>query len=809
MGKNFSSEFCLYVGESNIVSDCLFSAKQVFSILNANLECLLSYSCRVARVNSVEGLNFVRNRFSDFFCLQQQPMGYNLEFPILGDPRIENFRWEIDENNRYYKLKNITKKSGQGFVDLYATIYGISILEAFKRLAGENKLTESDLFIFSKCGFSIVEDSIDQLDVSAQPKTILCDSDVFHFKSNFFLCKTDSIVGSLALYEPSGGTEKELLIPFYVNYLSDKYVIPCNVSGNEIPPGKVAERGDVKFATKSYLAMGQKDISKLFGSDVLRDLQPDTKILLCEDPVVAIRLKEFIRDKLKDFDNKYFVTMWYGGYKAIDGVDFGYLHERHVIFLPALKKMSYVKILKCQKKCVDVMVKKFSILLDPVLTKTLPRNGLVEKMNPFEKLLADKAVNISELNNDLFLDILGKSVSHDEFLKIGKRMGLFNDKVKEDISDVEFPPSINTTEIVPSGMNRMVWDNIFQHNDIGLVLGPSHSGKTIFLMSILYAISYGVTLFGIKVMKSRRVLLIDGETSPGGIKEMFRRIQFAYPLSKPLLENDPFRYEGYPRDHSFNFSERASRQQVEKWLESGKIDVVAFDNLNTLLPGNVQKPCMVTNFLVWVKLLQSKFKISIVLAHHTKDTRAVFKKASGSKELEERSQTIIALTNRFEIKEKYKNNENNAFFEYIDKKGALFEMHVKKCKHVHEFDGARWGCYLPLNVENSMEGPVWHIFAVDENGSFTCSAETCAENNENYIPEYDQLSEDEKRIMVELAHKKNNFTRGDVDSLLKRSGETSRNRLKLLIAKNLIEKKCVVTCRCSSDQSILEGDSLV
>ena len=233
---------------------------------------------------------------------------------------------------------------------------------------------------------------------------------------------------------------------------------------------------------------------------------------------------------------------------------------------------------------------------------------------------------------------------------------------------------------------------------------------------------------------------------------------------------------------SFNFAEDCFRAQIEKCIYDNKIEVVAFDNLNSLVPGHVQSPQKISNFFVWLRKLEETYGVAIVLAHHTKDEKGENERSSGSKEIDEKCQTVIAITGRNELEALKDDLVVPELDKYKTSKGALFQVHVKKCKNVHKLEGEVFYCHLPLDVEFPTTGSEWICF---QDGSRMTSSSLKFEQNkmsvEINLQRYSILPDKERRVMMKLGHNGTPFSRKEVDRLLGCSAETSRKILRNLM----------------------------
>ncbi|WP_129351670.1 hypothetical protein [Solidesulfovibrio carbinolicus] len=186
MKKIFSPEFYDYIGKSNIFLDEVLSDEQRRCVARSNLETLLSYSCRQMNVSMVSEINFVRSVCQEYFKVVNNSLNFGYyaagQFPLIGDPRKEYFQWRVSSGPKSFPSLYADGKVGKGFVDLYATIYGKSMADAFRALSEEHGLTENDLFNFFNFKNLVFESDASKIETVLLPKSIICESDLYFFE---------------------------------------------------------------------------------------------------------------------------------------------------------------------------------------------------------------------------------------------------------------------------------------------------------------------------------------------------------------------------------------------------------------------------------------------------------------------------------------------------------------------------------------------------------------------------------------------------------------------------------------------------
>lgn len=780
MKMKFTPEFCSFIGSDNVFSGELFSMAQCTDIVKANIEMLLSESCSVQNVTSIKSLEFIRfiPGFLYHYKEKYNPWDAYCTFPVSGNPQDYMFSWKVTDKRRGSPLHGTTRDNGRGFVSLCSTLCGCSELDAINVLARINSLAWNSTFNFKSDRDGSCVRSGEALSYNFLPCSIKLGTENYLIKNTTLLQDSSVVKGAFVLY--SSDTGLEFLLPCCLTIKTHEYPIPCNISGNILPPKNLSRKTGLEPGESVYFVLGQSGRSCLLNMHQLGGLKEFDFILLFECPLLAIKVQNLIESYDKNVRDKILVTSWFGGYETIEHADFSYLHKKNIIFIPKTSVESYSKICLCYKKCLDVMVLNFSILLCPITLKKIPRLGESNKMQNFEKVLATNAVSISELNEHSLIEIITKSCSFEDFKNFLKSDDLSLAESIETPCNPDFLVCIDDISDAGDKPSYLSYDNIVQSKNITIIIGPNNSGKSLFLLTILRAISDGTHAFHIPSNSRRTILLIDGESNKNILLERIKIIKSALGVKSAGYKN--FYAIGMGFGSNFDFSQVHSREIIEKILNQKKIDVIAFDNLNSLIPGHVQATAKISDFFVWLRYLEEKYGIAIILAHHTKNENAKIKRSSGSKEIDEKCQTVIAITGRNELEKLQDDKVKSILTNDKLSKGALFQAHVIKCKQVHRFEDEIFYCHLPFYDKSSTTDQVWlcsRDYPDNDLSNFCQKVEI--NTNKTTLPNYSYLTEVEAKVMNELAHVFSSFSRKQVDDLLKCSAEKSRKIINALL----------------------------
>ncbi|GEM_PF-6057092 len=156
-----------------------------------------------------------------------------------------------------------------------------------------------------------------------------------------------------------------------------------------------------------------------------------------------------------------------------------------------------------------------------------------------------------------------------------------------------------------------------------LVIAPTGIGKTKFALAASTAIAGGYDFLDWRSCgRPRRVLYIDGEMSARVFKRRLR--DAAIEIGKPVSLH-AFNREDFPDTQPLNTEEGQAfiDQLIEKIEEDyGKLDLIVFDNIQALIPGDLKDPEAWQNVLPWARKLTSQ-AIGQLWVHHTGKNEAL------------------------------------------------------------------------------------------------------------------------------------------------------------------------------------------
>ena len=527
MENKFSSEFYAFIGDGNIFCGEMFSKSQYSDIIKYNIETLLSKSCSILSINRVGNLHLVRciPGFELMFKSKYESWELYIRFPVDGDPSSYMFDWKVIEGDDRLLLNGTTMESGNGFISMCAMMSGLSELKVQNIIAECNCLSESSLFKFDGKEKGLWVGCNDKIEYGFLPSVIQVGADNFQIKNTYLIRDSSMVKNAFVQYGSCSGSE--FLLPCSLRLLSYDCPAPCVVLDNKIQKTYGEGRKILEPGERPYLALGQRGISYLLNMDKLKKFPRTGKVLLFESPLLAIKIQSLFETYDENFSSKYLVTSWYGGYCSITHADFDYLQGKSVVFVPEIRAESYENVKICHSKCIDSMVSEFTILSCPIVLKKMPKSSDLYSMNSFERMLAEGAVEISDLDQNMFVGLVAKAMSFEKYTKTLSCAKTWKSKQTKSGCSAECLTSIDNLACFEDESTDLSYDRIVQTKKITIIIGPNDSGKSIFLLSILRAIADGASTFGIEARKRRRVLLIDGETDKDMLAERNERIKSA------------------------------------------------------------------------------------------------------------------------------------------------------------------------------------------------------------------------------------------------------------------------------------------
>ncbi|MDY0281470.1 MAG: AAA family ATPase [Salinivirgaceae bacterium] len=444
---------------------------------------------------------------------------------------------------------------------------------------------------------------------------------------------------------------------------------------------------------------------------------PGKIILLCDDFFLSEKINHIIHESSNpNFKNKYFsISLKYvcDKYKLEIINDF---INNEMVYIPSANKDSFndfLKFLNKSKISYDIKIYKTTVFIDDGSSTYLN----IKNPDLFEDYLMQYA-EISDCLNPQYIEkIYNEAIGRDEFEKWARIIGLLapdSSNIETGLIDLmDFMKSININK--SNAKQDYYWDKFFSPQNINLVVAPTHSGKTFFLLTIAYFLSLGIGSFGLKAKKKYKVLYIDGESTEEYFGQMMDSLitEASFLNAQQSTSFHPYLFKQFRGDFDWDFSNDKFIDMVTSYISNG-VDLVVVDNLNSLARRFVTSSCKWDSFIQWINDIQKKYSTAIILAHHTNKKHETL----GLGRVEDMSHNLIQLfgnesiINNFNLKSeddikpiKIKMNEGN-FVMGLNFKKCQSYVDLQDSKYIysrnknHNDSTNKWSeIYLKANVQ--------------------------------------------------------------------------------------------------------------
>ena len=672
-----------------------------------------------------------------------------------------------------------SKQKTQKYIALYANFKQLRMHEGRDELAKICQYTEERLFglpnpISAEFKENPCETDEGSYLVNYFPLEILIEDKRYNYQAILPIYRhTDKMRGALVHYT---NNTSSILIPAYFKALPRP---PVGLPAHYLVPG---------LGTSKPVLLGEHDLNRNHSATVF----------LCANPLVADELNKRIADSRRLPQDAYIATSWYGGQRLLEHTDFGGLYKKNIIFLPALHhRKDYLITEAVFERCKLANAQSFKVLPSPVLLgKTVCNKGDGASLpDALERFCIDTATWLEEEDSIVLQRMEKASYGMEQFRTWSNNIGLtptepevINSPTQSNVfpfsPDPQLQPAQDSDEIF--GIDAFV-----SPKELGVILAPTHAGKTQLALAIAVAHASGTSLLNFTALPlPQRVFFVDGETQRSRLEKESLRIAKASGGDMHVIEkNLHFRYvRDEQSDTEVNLSSPDFQAQIEADIKELHVNLIIFDNLISLLPGFRSKGGKYWElFILWTRKLEQNYGVSILLVHHTNSEKG----AAGTQDIEAQCKNVVLLEGRGQLEAECK-KEKTPFLPYMGKPGTIFRITFQKCKKYPALHKKQFGAFLGgdkggdtvlqwepigLNAEPSRSKSVK---AVDQTQAI---AETPI--IVDWANKYPDLKPDAIRIL-EYASMHDRFKRSDIDSFLDCKDSKSNNLLNLLVNKQLL-----------------------
>ena len=269
------------------------------------------------------------------------------------------------------------------------------------------------------------------------------------------------------------------------------------------------------------------------------------------------------------------------------------------------------------------------------------------------------------------------TVNKEDAKKIAKEIGLkrledakYDSAYDSVIKNVEVE-IVSGTEVKNLPIKDVEWivKDLVAEGGIILIGGKSGAYKSLTLLYLAHCIALCIKVFNKYLVKQKTVLYINEENTWSIFKPMVRNIQRGF--KKTNFKNIYFcTYQNL----SLDMNDDLGRAKLEKAIRETKAEVVIFDSLKRFINFDENDANRVNEFYTHVlKPLQIKYKITIILIHHTRKETTNMRYRVDKKDMIRGSSDFVNIADVI------------LYFEKTPRP-LLFNIHQPKCRMAEEFE---------------------------------------------------------------------------------------------------------------------------
>jgi len=235
-------------------------------------------------------------------------------------------------------------------------------------------------------------------------------------------------------------------------------------------------------------------------------------------------------------------------------------------------------------------------------------------------------------------------------------------------AEVEIVKGTDVKNLPIKDVEWLVKDMIAERGII-LIGGKSGAYKSLTLLYLAHCIALGIKVFNKYLVKQKTVLYINEENTWSIFKPMVRNIQRGF--KKTDFRNIFFcTYQSL----SLDMNDNLGRAKLEKAIRETKAEVVIFDSLKRFINFDENDANRVNEFYTRIlKPLQIKYKLTIILIHHTRKETTNMRYRVDKKDMIRGSSDFVNIADVI------------LYFEKTPRP-LLFNIHQPKCRMAQEFE---------------------------------------------------------------------------------------------------------------------------
>lgn len=683
----------------------------------------------------------------------------------------------LGPNNELKWILNYGNATGTTWTRLISVVFNLSRMDALATLANILSMNIDNLSKLSSDGHAaellggsqLVEDVPNTLHLPGLPAGSAC-AELMEKKYTYG--NAGQIIGAILRYRLNG----------------NDFCLPATVG-------------------RGVLCMGKYKPTAHFLNQHLMDQHPFAQVIFFQDMRTALAFESILEETRGYTHEKFIVTAHIGDNLSV--LPWNYFHGHEVVFIPAPTKecMGLVKLYK--DYIAGVQAKSFRIYSGFLLHSQpgCDLTGHVEGVTDAEAELLHTAIALDGVERPLGLiqKIISDSVSYNEFVAWGQRLGIFKapkeTRVQTSVtSTFALPPADPALSPAPAhSLADVTLHHSLRPGNYVMLLGAKGAGKTQIALSTCRSILKGNAiwpLFRSTGIYADNVAYVDAETPYDEYCANLVQHGLANEQGQRFFGLSTFAPDLPEFCNAFSLADSSFREGLFQYLLEHRCRFVFLDNLTALMGDGVHQGKAAQDVLGWVEKLQ-KHDLCVVLVHHKSEYEASAPhgdKARGSQLFTIRARAVIALMSRAEIMDKNLGTETVRATAVRD--GLTVGIRFNASKAAPVLEKKTFWLHLPLGDSQ------WEFLAATgADGKEIEFAQVCAKPETGLAIQDDplidapesgevailgQLSSDEKAV-YDMAQTAGNVKTADIVQKLNCCDRKARNLTKILEERGLLE----------------------
>lgn len=623
----------------------------------------------------------------------------------------------------------VQTRIGEGWLPLYASVEGLSRVEALCRLMQRFDIDQGGLLERSH---EDVVKPFEERGCHIPAKEIELFGEQVSFVDQLYV---RNALGDAELAVAIGATSSREVVH-----------LPYYLAGHVSDPYRANGVSCWGFPTKR---------TPLYGLEVLEN-SPGAGVVLVDDLWLASELNKVFKET---GDGLVALAFWTGCSRILD-CNYKPLMGRDVVYIPTLNRDAIKAGIILRERLKDSKVAEFRVLMRPWTFVKRLENFNMEECGEYA---CQNAVTFSRREAYCLADDIEDAWEFKRFKHYCVQVGFLEEETHGHVSEM-FRSVVGQQRT--SSKQELAFDQLLHPSQTMCVVGDSDTGKSLFVKTLAVAIAEGKSVFGIKASAPRRVYLLNIEQHQETACAYLDRVCDALGLdSAPenLFERAELESDLPGWKTSIGFQNENWHREVLAAVAPGSVLII--DNLLAASEKSIGHSGVAQKMMRFSKQLADKM-VSLVLVHHTGKNG----NPMGSKGLENLAQSFL-LIHRTEVKKGFEGGVN-----------ALISF--RKIKSFPPYRGKQFDLRLEYSDVLGEGGP-W-VFEEIEGGESSSHEERAVEASST-PPDVAGLSPIQTDILT-LAQKNGRVTRKELREEGHKDATVKENLAKLVSGGKLLKE---------------------